>query len=666
VDVRVVPMVNKSLQSTKIGKSLVKKGGLQMKIKFSSSMKKSMTPGKVLEVIPPASVGCSKLFFIECLPWDGMGGQSIKALSSGLQRCLEMCEEQRHSSVALTVIGLGKVLKYPLREAILLLTEKLHQFGRKATAPCTVHIVIKPDEDDTEEVRNTGLDYIRNYSGLSSFRSVSSELNDLSITVNGVQLELVFGDITNERTHAVVNSTNFESFNTGVCKDILAVAGPEVEAELQSARVHRGDVFVTQPGRFPCQGLLHLCGQGDIVLIRQLMGSIVQYCEAYEWSSVAVPAIGAGGCGFSAGVVAGAMLQGLSDALSIPLMSLVKIRLVLNKANVFTAFKEEASQIFPGIQRVVPLSPFYPPPPPEPAPPPPASIAIPRSRTSSSDQKSVFKIIGLSQDNISKATAAMKEGYQAQNSSQTFKKQELDALTPADFATLKEKVESFGLNVQLSEGDWIVTGLTVKVNQVIDLVKSFMYGTLTREIRTREEEELYRKVAWCIQGSNGEWERLPKAANYELENKETDAGVADAHGLEWDVDFTNMELIRKSSTEKAALKRLENLPDFTFPLYWDNMTSDQNLRVVPLLPTCAEYLKVKLGFQQTCTKNVIKIERVQNVHLRKCYEAQLKHISEKNKQIGGANERLLYHGTTKGNAKSIMNTGFDWRFSGQN
>ncbi|KAK7909910.1 hypothetical protein WMY93_014594 [Mugilogobius chulae] len=684
VNVQVVPMLKKHLQSTRIGKSLVRKGGLSMKIKFSSAMKKSLAPGGVLEVIAPPSVGCSKLFFIECLPWDGLGGQSMKALSSGLQRCLELCEEQGYSSVALPVIGPGKVLQYPLKEAVLLLTEKLKQFGRTAKATSTlqdIHIVIKPDEDSTEEIFlevHRQLTQNINQEGQVIFKPISSELDNVCITVgSGIQLELVFGDITNERTDAVVNSTNFENLNSGVCKEILAVAGPDVAAELRSAKLERDEVFVTQPGRFPCQGLLHVYGKSNAHLLQQLMGSIVQYCEAYEWMSVAMPAICAGAAGLSAGAVAGAMLRGLNEALSIPLFSLVKVRIVLNKINIFTAFKEEATQLFSAsvIKKVAPSLPSFtrpsvvsaPPPPPASASvlPPAAFSDLPRPRTSSSDQKSIFKITGLSKNNISKAMTTMREVYQAQSSSQTFKKGELAALTPGDLATLKTQVEALGLQVECNEGDWTVSGLTVKVNQVIHLLKSFIYGTLTREKRTREEEESYRKVAWCIRGPNGDWERLPKKANYQLEQGEIDEGIKDAQGVKWIVDLPNMEVTNNSSTTKA-LKRLENLPDFTFPLYWDNMTSGENLKVVPLLPSCAEYQEVKDEFQQTCQNTVLKIERVQNIHLRRSYEVQLKHIADKNRLVGGENEELLFHGTTKENAKSIMSTGFNRRFSGQN
>ena len=64
---------------------------------------------------------------------------------------------------------------------------------------------------------------------------------------------------------------------------------------------------------------------------------------------------------------------------------------------------------------------------------------------------------------------------------------------------------------------------------------------------------------------------------------------------------------------------------------------------------------------------LIQIERLQNVHLRRAFEAQKKQISDKNMQErAGAGEKLLYHGTTLDNCDSIMKTGFNRSFAGQN
>lgn len=54
------------------------------------------------------------------------------------------------------------------------------------------------------------------------FKSLTTDLDSIVITVGGrVKLHLVFGDITNETTEAVVNTTDFKYFNSGKSYMIL-------------------------------------------------------------------------------------------------------------------------------------------------------------------------------------------------------------------------------------------------------------------------------------------------------------------------------------------------------------------------------------------------------------------------------------------------------------
>lgn len=72
-------MVNRNPTSTKIGKCLLSKAGNTIKSKFDSAAANcTLRPGDVLQVDGPPSLGCSKIFFIECLPWDGVSGQSVQ------------------------------------------------------------------------------------------------------------------------------------------------------------------------------------------------------------------------------------------------------------------------------------------------------------------------------------------------------------------------------------------------------------------------------------------------------------------------------------------------------------------------------------------------------------------------------------------------------------
>ncbi|KAI3375719.1 hypothetical protein L3Q82_004023 [Scortum barcoo] len=669
VNVLVVPMLNGQLNSTKIGKCLLGKAGNATKSMFAANS--SLVPGDVLQVDAPPSLGCSKLFFIECLPWDGVRGWSIQALGNGLKRCLDLCVQQHLDSVAFPIIGPGIVLKYPLSEAIQVLTEKIrHQFGLSASSGSlsTIHIVIKPDYPDSEEWYQDVYRHLSLYQDTQAiFGSLNSDLDDVTVTVgDGIKLQLVFGDITNETTEAVVNTINFES--DGVCRDILNRAGPQVEAELKAAKVKRGGVFVSQPGLFPCKAILHVCGENDAGLVEQLVCSIIEHCKIYLLKSVAIPAICAGAGGLDPGVVAGAILRGvIASTSSTPLYCLSNIRLVLNKISVFLAFKEEAMQMFPTaaikrvavtqLPRVQQQSPRS------------VSADISLLCTSSTSQQSVFLVMGLSRKDVDDAMTKINTLYQVQCSTQTFTKEELAGLTQHDLKDLKQLMETQGLYIQKdqpSQGSITVSGLKDGVNQVMQMINASLQDYLKREVRVREEEDLYARVAWCILGLNGNWERLPQKANHNLENKDITGGIVDAQGSMWSVNLQRLEATNRITGQTVKLKRLVNLPDFTLPLYWDNMADSEPLKKVSLQPSSAEYRTVKEAFQQTIYKTVIKIERLQNIHLRRAYEVQKKHLSDKNRWEGGAGEKLLYHGTTQDNCDSIMKTGFNRRFAGQN
>ncbi|KAK2862998.1 hypothetical protein Q5P01_002531 [Channa striata] len=671
VNVLVVPMLKKTLTSTNIGLFLSRKAGGLITSKFNTEVAKCpLAPGDVLQVDGPPSLGCSKIYFIECLPWDGIRGQSVQALGNGLKRCLDLCVQQRFYSLAFPVIGPGAVLKYPLREAVQVLTDKIRQFGLSTSPVClaTIHVVIKPGYPDSEECyhevyRHLSLEM--NHGGQAIFKSLTSDLDVITMTIRStVKLQVVFGDITNETTDGIVNTTDFVHFHDdGVCKDILTVAGPEVEAELKGAKVNRGQVFVSLAGSFPCKAILHLCGEQDASLIEKLMCDIVEHCEVFELQSVAIPAICAGAGGMDPGVVAGAIIRGLKNATSTHLQYLTNIRLVLIKIQVFLAFKEEAMQVFSTAEknrvseRHLPYTQqqqLY------------ANTEPSIPHTSSTNLQSVFLFLGC-RNNVDTAMTKLKDLYKVQCSTQTFTKEQLEGLTQETIKELKQLVETQGLNAQMDQsGSLIVSGFKDDVNQATQTINKYLRDCLKLKMREREEEDLYTRVVWCILGANGNWERLPQKANYNLENGDIAGAILDAQGISWYVDLSAMKATREQSGQRANLKRLENLPDFTLPLYWDNMAADDTMKVVVLRSSSPEYKAVKEAFKRTVAKTVMKIERLQNLHLRRAYEVRKKQISDKNAQRGGAAEKLLYHGTTQDNCDSIMKTGFNRSFAGQN
>lgn len=181
--------------------------------------------------------------------------------------------------------------------------------------------------------------------------------------------------------------------------------------------------------------------------------------------------------------------------------------------------------------------------------------------TTIQDLKSTFLISGVSRKDVDEAMTMLKSLYQAQCSIHTFKEKELAGMTPEDMEDVKHLMVTQGLFMKKNESDSLtVNGLKDGIKQVTQMITASLQGSLKNELRLREEEDLYSRVAWCILGQSGNWERLPKRANYNLENNETSERIVDAQGIMWSVDLHRMEATLQATAQTTMLKRLVNLP----------------------------------------------------------------------------------------------------------
>ncbi|XP_062305648.1 protein mono-ADP-ribosyltransferase PARP14-like [Osmerus eperlanus] len=444
------------------------------------------------------------------------------------------------------------------------------------------------------------------------------------------------------------------------------MAGPKVETELRSAHVIRGGLYETKPGRFPCKSLLHVCGESNTTVIQGLVSDIMKTCDQKGHKSVAIPAICAGKGRLDPKLVADSILQGVKATVSsTPLHHLKLVRLVLFKIDVFLAFKGSAEMLFPsGNLKTALLSQS-------------SDLSSLPPTSSSPESPSEFLVLGLCDENVSKAGAEIMRLYQDQCSQHSFKREELDGLTQAEIDEISREVASLNLTMELhgggqgqgqsTQGGFTLSGPKDGVNKVVQQVQGYVHSGLRRKMRENEQEKEYSRVTWCMMGTMGTWERFPKEANLQLEKQEVQGGVVDGLGGNWVVDLMKMEATAQSSGRVTKLKRLENIEDFCLPLEWDSMALGVSLKLVELPTSSPEFRRVKEDFRRSASKKtVLKIERVQNVHLRKAYEVIKIQMADKNGLGGVAGEKLLYHGTSPEGGLAILETGFNRSFAGQN
>ncbi|NXF62852.1 PAR12 polymerase, partial [Ciccaba nigrolineata] len=126
------------------------------------------------------------------------------------------------------------------------------------------------------------------------------------------------------------------------------------------------------------------------------------------------------------------------------------------------------------------------------------------------------------------------------------------------------------------------------------------------------------------------------------------------------------KFVSQREVEESRARGFKHTEEFKgIPAHWDKSALPElGFKLIELDSSSEEYKKVKVDFQRTMPKTVIKrIRRVQNPSLWEMYQWQKEQMQKSN---GGkaADERFLFHGTSKNYIDAICQQNFDWRICG--
>ncbi len=172
----------------------------------------------------------------------------------------------------------------------------------------------------------------------------------------GATIQLVQGDITEERVEAIVNAANAQlAHGAGVAGAIVRKGGRQIQVESdqwvhEHGLVSHAEPAYTHAGNLPCRYVIHAVGPRGIEpdktpkLSAAVRGSL-QRAEELGLASIALPAISTGIFGFPAALAAPVMLLSIEDYLiHHPHTQLNLIRVVLFDAETLQAFIEAWGQ----------------------------------------------------------------------------------------------------------------------------------------------------------------------------------------------------------------------------------------------------------------------------------------------------------------------------------
>ena len=165
---------------------------------------------------------------------------------------------------------------------------------------------------------------------------------------NNVSIGIVHGDISMDDCEGLVNTTSEDLtlLDFGVQRALLQKGGQSLQDECTAAakkygNLTHGKVIVTGPGQaggLKCKKILHVRAPRKPGGLVRTIGAVLQRANEEGLRSVALPAIGTGGHGFSASVAAKNIVEAIVSFSKSDPTTLSHIRIVLFQKDLFSEF----------------------------------------------------------------------------------------------------------------------------------------------------------------------------------------------------------------------------------------------------------------------------------------------------------------------------------------
>ncbi|XP_033899512.3 protein mono-ADP-ribosyltransferase PARP14-like [Acipenser ruthenus] len=616
-----------------------------------------------------------------------VGPKTMPGIESQVEKALQECEKKQITTISFPAIGTGAgglspngVIESMLqgfknhlslqRASILKLiyivvaqdkifdefTDGLKQWTLEAQDEC-------PDSDDDSDSKSE-----------SEYEDLFPLVNNIEIKMGSIKVQAVCGDITKEKTDAIVNSTTTTlNLTSGVSGAILKAAGQLVVDECTALGVQQSDGFaVTKPGNLQVKHIIHMVGQTTVPAITQSMCKVLKACENMKIQSVSFPALGTGAGNLSASQVATAMVDAVSSyVIDHVKPSLSVVRIVIFQQNMMLDFEKSLEKFKKVTPRAIPQAPVKT-----------VSSRVQAviSNTSPTAKAvkypvSTVEVYSTSKDGISKVKECIKDLIAEECSSSDIDSEHISHLLDAERQQMAQLCEKQQIQLEIGQRKITVSGKRDDVLTAALTINKLIQNAKERDGRKQEEKRMKKTVRWEM-FIHGKPKALGSRINYELEvayHKKEKTYVYSHNGKSYTVDMGKMQ----QADQKGNVIKLKRMPltdsetaIIEQPESWTNM-KNKDFEIIVLAPNTKEFLKISKEFVKSCNSSsnknnveVVQIERIQHLKQWQSYAVRKQTLDRKYPKA--TNERILYHGTTKDICQRINKTGFNRSFCGRN
>nr|XP_015213986.1 PREDICTED: poly [ADP-ribose] polymerase 14-like isoform X1 [Lepisosteus oculatus] len=620
-----------------------------------------------------------------------VGPKSPAAVRAQVERVLQECERRGVSTVSFPAVGTGRGgLQAGDVIAAMLQGFEDHLSRHSPSVLKLIYIVVAQDSILNDVLKGLKQWVLKTLVVSGALDSDSSEsatededdgsspaVNSIEILIGRIKVRAVCGDITKERTDAIVSSTTTTlDLNTGVSAAILKAAGQSVVDECTALGTLPSDGFAfTGAGKLPAKHIVHMVGQTTESAITVSMCKVLKACEAKKIQSVSFPALGTGAGNLGAAQVASAMIDAVGlFALEHYKPSLNVIRLVIFQPGMMPEFEQvmkRFKKVTPQPKQHAHVNPSLRK----------APAIVPHTSLGSlaelvTHPVATVEVCGASRQALAQVKRCLDELLAGECSSQEVDATHLDSLLEQEKQEIASLSRRHEVRLEVGAGKLTVTGKTDDVLTAVLEISGFFQKAKERENAAQDRERMKNIVRWEVVKS-GTTTALDAHINYELElayHKEK-RHVYRSNAETFTVDFVSMQQT-DSKGNVLKIKRTTLTDSETaiieLPVTWTDMKG-KDMEIIMLSAKSEEFCKISKEFvisskaavqKSKKTVEVVKIERIQNREQWQRYAVRKQAVDRK--YPTQANERILYHGTTQDICQKINRTGFNRSFCGRN
>ncbi|XP_026883853.2 protein mono-ADP-ribosyltransferase PARP14-like isoform X1 [Electrophorus electricus] len=707
----IVNTISEDLDLSKgaVSKALLQAAGKQLQIEAQShvanSGSSSLNYGDIV-CTDGYNLNCERVFHTVCPFWKGGTGSEDEVLKQIILNCLKKAENQKMASISFPAIGTGN-LGFPRNLVSSTLLSQIHNFSAKVTPQYLkeVTVIVHPSDSETVQcfirsfrVGNQGpvpkgahgiqqsparssTEAARSSQSAGFFGAVSTpELGMHSVQVGNLTLEVSTGDITRDKSDAIVNSTNQSfSLKAGVSKAILDGAGLAVELEcaqiVNGQRHQPKDMIVTSGGQLPCRNIIHIMGRNSPVHIKDAVYSVLKLCEEKRFSSVSFPALGTGQGGASASAVADAMIDAVVDFVKRKKGEYLRsVKFTIFQTSMLPEFhksmlRREQENVGEENTMMGWIKDKF------------DSVANFFMRDSAERpvddfvmvgeefEPAVFQLCGESLKDVTEARDLITSLIVKEQTSSTIQDSFISCFTREDADALSALQRELSVSIRLVKSGLepviSVEGLTRDVVKAEGQIRDMIRKVEKAETRGREAFLLSTIVEWQYLNSKNKPVPFDHPTNYDLEEafkRRLPCIKVKINNEEYEADLVKKIAFGRNGVIELKRTDYRDKPSVSLPQSWDDMKGDYFLQV-QIQEGKQEYTDVENEFRKTgLASKILEIQRIQNSTLWRNYTIQKAHLDTKNKHTN--NERRLFHGTGPDNIDKISRNGFNRSYAG--